>query len=114
MGLFKDGYDQLVTKLKTITGLPVISDPRVVNPPCALLEAPVIAMPTNVVADMEFRLVVIGLGAGDNRTMDQLLDIADLVRAAEIGLTAARPTTVSYGGLDYAAYELTIRTKVAP
>ncbi len=114
MGLFKDGYDQLVTELKTITGLPVVNDPRLINPPCALLEAPTIEMPTSVIAAMDFRLVIIGVGAGDNRTMDQLLDIADLVRAAEIGLTAARPTTVTYAGLDYAAYELNIRTKVSP
>jgi hypothetical protein len=36
------------------------------------------------------------------------------VRAAQIGLTDARPTTVSYGGADYPAYELTINTKVSP
>ena len=58
--------------------------------------------------------MVVGLGTGDNRTLDQLLDLADLIRAAKIGLTQARPTTVSYGGADYPAYELTIRTKVSP
>ena len=112
--LFKKGYDQLVTKLSTITGLTVFNDPRNINVPCAIVEAPSIEMATNVVADMEFRVVIVGMGTGDNRTLDQLLDLADLVRAAQIGLTAARPTTVSYGGADYPAYELTIRTKVAP
>jgi hypothetical protein len=112
--MFKDGYDQLVTKLQTITGLSVFDDPRNLNPPCALVEAPTIAMASNVVADMEYRVVVIALGIGDNRTLDSLLDHIDLVRAAQIGLTDARPTTVSYGGADYPAYELTIRTKVSP
>lgn len=112
--MFKDGYDQLVTKLQTITGLKVFDDPRNLNPPCALVEAPTIAMASNVVADMEYRVVVIALGIGDNRTLDSLLDHIDLVRAAQIGLTDARPTTVSYGGADYPAYELTIRTKVSP
>jgi len=112
--MFKDGYDQLVTKLQTITGLRVFDDPRNINPPCALVEAPTIAMATNVVADMEFRVVVVALGTGDNRTLDSLLDHIDLVRAEQIGLTDARPTTVSYGGADYPAYELTIRTKVSP
>ena len=71
-------------------------------------------MATNVVADMEFRVVMTALGTGDNRTLDNLLDNIDLIRAAQIGLTDARPTTVSYGGADYPAYELTIRTKVSP
>lgn len=112
--LFKTGYDQLVTRLGQITGLKVFNDPRNLNVPCVLVEAPTIEMATNVVADMEYRVIIIGLGTGDKRTMDQLLDLADLVRAAQIGLTSARPTTVSYGGADYPAYELTIRTKVAP
>lgn len=112
--MFKDGYDQLVTKLQTITGLRVIDDPNKINPPCALLEAPTIAMASNVVADMEFRVVVIALGTGDNRTLDSLLDLIDLVRAAQIGLTDARPTSASYQGVDFPAYELTIRTKVSP
>lgn len=112
--LFKTGYDQLVTTLQAITGLTVYSDPRTLNPPCALVEAPTISLNTNVNADMEFRVVIIAPGTGDNRTLDTLLDAADLVREAKIGLTGARPTTVSYGGMDYAAYELSIRTKVSP
>ena len=112
--MFKAGYDQLVTQLQTITGLRVFDDPRNINVPCCIVEAPSIMMTTNVVADMEFRVVVVGLGTGDNRTLDQLLDLADLIRAAKIGLTQARPTTVSYGGADYPAYELTLRTKVSP
>ena len=51
--MFKDGYDQLVGKLQTITGLKVFDDPRNLNPPCALVEAPTIAIATNGVADME-------------------------------------------------------------
>jgi hypothetical protein len=112
--LFKEGYDQLVTKLGTITGLTVFNDPRNINVPCAIVEAPSIQMASNVVADMEFRVIIVGMGTGDNRTLDQLLDLADLIREAEIGLNTARPTTVSYGGADYPAYELVIRTKVAP
>ena len=112
--MFKDGYDQLVTQLQTITGLTVFDDPRNMNPPCAIVEAPSIVMASNVVADMEYRVVVIALGTGDNRTLDSLLDKIDLVREQQIGLTSARPTTVSYGGADYPAYQLTIRTKVSP
>ena len=112
--LFKTGYDQLVTQLQSITGLRVFDDPRNINVPCCIVEAPTISLNTNVNADMEFRVVIVGQGVGDNRTLDQLLDLADLVRTAQIGLTDARPTTVDYGGATYPAYELTIRTKVSP
>lgn len=112
--LFKTGYDQLVTRLGQITGLKVFDDPRTINVPCCIVEAPTMIMHSNVVAEMEFRAIIVGQGTGDNRTLDQLLDLADLVREAQIGLTAARPTTVDYGGAVYPAYELTIATKVAP
>jgi len=112
--LFKSGYDQLVAKLQTITGLTVFNDPRNINVPCCIVEAPNIFVETNVVANMQFRVVIVGMGTGDNRTLDQLLDLADLIREAKIGLTEARPTTVDYGGATYPAYELTINTKVAP
>lgn len=112
--LFKTGYDQLVARLKLITGLQVFDNPVTINVPCVLVEAPTIEMASNLVADMEYRVVVIGMGTGERRTMDHLLDMADLIREAQIGLTSARPTTVSYGGADYPAYELMIRTKVAP
>jgi hypothetical protein len=112
--MFKDGYDQLVAKLTTITGLRVFDNPNTINVPCCIVEAPSITMASNVVADVEYRVVVVGMGTGDNRTLDQLLDLADLIRAAQIGLTDARPTTVSYSGAAYPAYELTIRTKVSP
>jgi hypothetical protein len=112
--LFKTGYDQLVTRLGQITGLRVFDDPRNINVPCVVVEAPSIMMASNVVADMQFRVIIVGQGTGDNRTLDQLLDLADLVREAQIGLTEARPTTIDYGGQAYPAYELTISTKVAP
>ena len=72
--LFKTGYDQLVTQLQSITGLRVFDDPRNINVPCCIVEAPTISLNTNVNADMEFRVVMVGMGTGDNRTLDQLLN----------------------------------------
>ena len=66
--LFKTGYDQLVTRLGQITGLRVFDDPRNINVPCVVVEAPSIMMATNVVADMQFRVVIVGQGTGDRKT----------------------------------------------
>ena len=54
------------------------------------------------------------LSAGDRKALDKLLDLADLIRAAKLGLMSGRPTVVQIGAQDFAAYELTLSTKVAP
>ena len=112
----KDGYSALVAKLGTITGLPVVSssDPRNINPPCVLVDAPSFLMHTNVVTEMQFSIKILGIGPGDRKALDKLLDLADLVRAAEIGLMSGRPTVTQIGNQDFASYELTLSTKVAP
>lgn len=112
----KDGYSALVTKLGTITGLPVVSssDPRNINPPCVLVDAPSFLMHTNVVTEMQFSIKILAIGPGDRKALDKLLDLADLVRAAEIGLMSGRPTVTQIGNQDFASYELTLSTKVAP
>ena len=55
--IFNDGFDALVSKLGTITGLPVVynSDPRNINPPCVLVEAPTFVMQSNVIAELQFK-----------------------------------------------------------
>ena len=112
----KDGYSALVTKLGTITGLPVVSssDPRNINPPCVLVDAPSFLMHTNVVTEMQFSIKILAIGPGDRKALDKLLDLADLIRAAEIGLMSGRPTVTQIGNQDFASYELTLSTKVAP
>lgn len=110
------GFDALVTKLGTISNLPVTvsSDPRNINPPCVYVDAPTFLMPTNVVAEMQFSVKIITNGPGDRKALQKLLELADKIRAAKIGLIDGRPTVVTIGGGEYAAYDLTIHTKVAP
>jgi hypothetical protein len=112
----KDGYSALVTRLGQITGLPVVSssDPRNINPPCVLVDAPSFLMHTNVVTEMQFSIKILAIGPGDRKALDKLLDLADLIRAAEIGLMSGRPTVTQIGNQDFASYELTLSTKVAP
>ena len=111
---FKLGYDNVVDKLQTITGLRVFDDPRNLNPPCALVDAPVIRMNSNLVFDMTFSVKIIGTGPGDYKCLSKLLELADLVRRAQIGLTDVRPTVTTIGTQEYASYELTIGAKIGP
>jgi hypothetical protein len=71
-------------------------------------------MPTNTIAQMDFTVKVLTIGPGDRRAVRNLLQLVDLIRAANIGLTGGRPTVTTIGGAEYASYELTISTKVAP
>lgn len=114
--IFNDGFDTLVTRLGTISGLPVTvsSDPRNINPPCVLVDAPSFSMQTNVVTQMDFTVKILAIGPGDRKALNKLLELADKIRSAKIGLTDGRPTVTSLGGLEFASYDLTIRTKVAP
>jgi hypothetical protein len=114
--LFNEGFDDLVAKLETITGLRVTTsnDPRNINPPCILVEAPAFLMPTNAVAQMDFTVKVLTIGPGDRRAVRNLLELADLIRGANIGLTGGRPTVTTISGAEYASYDLTVSTKVAP
>lgn len=114
--IFNGGFDDLVTKLGTISGLPVTvsSDPRNINPPCVLVDAPTFVMPTNVIAQMDFVVKIIGIGVGDRKALSKLLELADKIRAAQIGLLDGRPSITPIGGLEFVSYDLTIRTKVAP
>lgn len=111
---FKLGYDNVVDKLQTITGLKVFDDPRNLNPPCAFVDAPVIRMNSNLVFDMTFTVRIIGTGPADYKCLAKLLELADLVRRAQIGLTDVRPAVTTIGTQDYASYELTIGAKIGP
>ena len=111
---FKLGYDNVVDKLQTITGLRVVDDPRNLNPPCAFVDAPVIRMNSNLVFYMTFTINIIGIGPGDYKCLSQLLELADLVRRAQIGLTDVRPAVTTIGTQEFASYELTIGAKIGP
>ena len=109
---FNDGYNAIVTILGTATGLTIADDPRNINPPGILVQAPVITMHSNNVAEMEFFVTVIGTGPGNKNALTKLLEIADKIREGKIGLKSARPTVQQIGGAEYPAYELIIVTKV--
>ena len=111
--MFDDAYDTLVAKLGTIVNLRVVTDPGSLVPPCVLVEAPSFLMQSGEVAEMDFNVVLIGMGVGGTRTLEGLLGQAALIQQAKIGLTDGRPTTVNYAGTEYPAYQLTIKTRAS-
>lgn len=114
--IYNGAFDNLVTTLGLISGLPVTvsSDPRNINPPCVLVDAPSFAMMTTDVAQMDFTVKILTIGPGDRKALSKLLELSDKIRAAGIGLVDGRPTVTSLGGLEFASYDLTIRTKMQP
>ena len=112
----KAGYNDLIALLGAIVNLPVVSssDPRNINPPCVLVDAPSFVMHTNTIPEMQFSIKIMTIGPGDRKALDKLLELADKIRAANLGLQSGRPTVVQIGSQDFAAYELTLSTKVVP
>jgi hypothetical protein len=112
--LLENGYSDMVALLGAITNLPVVSssDPRNINPPCVLVDAPSFVMHTNVIPEMQFSIKIMTIGPGDRKALDKLLELADKIRDANLGLQSGRPTVVQIGSQDFAAYELTLSTKV--
>jgi len=112
--LLENGYQDMVTLLGAITNLPVVSssDPRNINPPCVLVDAPSFLMHTNTIPEMQFTIKIMAIGPGDRKALDKLLELADKIRAANLGLQSGRPTVVQIGSQDFAGYELTLSTKV--
>ena len=111
--MFEDAYDTLVTELEGIVNLRVVTDPGNLVPPCVLVEAPSFLMQSGTVAEMDFNVMLIGLGVGGVRTLNGLLAQAALIQEAEIGLLDGRPTTANYAGTEYPAYQLTIKTRAS-
>ena len=71
-------------------------------------------MNSNLVFDMTFTVRIIGIGPADYKCLSKLLELADKVRQAQIGLTDVRPAVTTIGSQDYASYELTIGAKIGP
>ena len=110
--LLNEGIDDLATKLATATSLRVVTDPRNIAPPCIFLDAPDIEAFNYNIAKMTFPARIISLGPANLDAMRNLLQMCSSILAAKVGLTAARASGITLGGIDYAAYDLTIAIQV--
>lgn len=107
-GSLNAALDDLATTLGTISGLPVVRDPRNITPGCVLLDAPTFDAFNYRIVRMTVPALIISSGPGNQDALDQILGIAADVMAKQVGVISGRPINVSIGGTDAPAYELTI------
>lgn len=107
--LLNEALDDLAATLGTITGYPVVTDPRNVNPPCVLIAAPSFDAFNYNILTVTFPASLIGSGPGNLDALRVLLELAAKLLAKNVAVTSGRPTTMQIGGGEYPAYDLTIR-----
>lgn len=106
--LFNEAIDDLSATLKTITGLPVAIDPRHITTSCVFIDAPSFDAFNYNIVTLDFPVKIIGSGPGNLDALRNLLQIAAKLLAKNVAVRNGRPTVVSIGGADYAAYDLLI------
>ena len=106
--LFNEALDDLAASLTSITGLQVVTDPRSINPPCAFIDAPSFVAFNRNIVKLTFPVRLITLGPGNLDAQRSLMNMAALVLAKNVAVTAGRPTIAVIGGSELAAYDLTI------
>lgn len=106
--LFNETLDDLSSKLATATGLRVVTDSRSLNPPCVFIDAPSFDAWNYNIARMTFPVRIIAAGPATLTNLRLLLNMAAKLLAANVAVMDGRPTVLSSGGQDFAAYDLTI------
>lgn len=112
-GLFNEGLDDLATTLLTITGLPVVRDPRNISPGCVLIGAPSFQAYNYNIAQLTVPIQVISSGPGNQDALDQLLSIVAQLLDKNVAVTEGRPTSLDIGGTICPGYDLTIEMQVS-
>ena len=106
--LFNECLDDLATKLGTVTGLQVVTDPRNLVPPCVFIDAPTFEVRNYNIVKMTFPIRCITLGPGNLDAQRSLMNLAAKVLGANVAVVDGRPTIAIIGGSEMAAYDLTI------
>ena len=105
--LFNTALDDLATFLTQVAGLQVVTDPRNIVPPCAMISACSFEAWNSQVVDMSFPVSLVTLGPANLDAQRSLLNIMSKVLAANIAVTDGRPTSTLIGGVEYPSYEVT-------
>jgi hypothetical protein len=106
--LFNEALDDLKTKLETITGLQVVTDPRNLVPPCAFIGACSFEAWNYNIVKISWPVQIISMGPSNLDAMRNLLNLSALVLTGVGSVTAGRPTTLDVGGVMLPCYELTV------
>jgi hypothetical protein len=106
--LFNEALDDLAAALNAVTGLTCITDPRNLVPPCVLVEAPTFVAWNYNIVKMTFPVRIITLGPGNLDAQRSLMNLANKVLTANVGVVDGRPTIAVIGGSELPAYDLTV------
>ena len=106
--LLNEALDDLASTLATITGLPVVTDPRYILPGCVLIQAPSFEAFTFNVVKMTFPVMIIGSGPGNLDALRALMAVASQLIAKKVGILDGRPATALIGGTEQPAYDCTL------
>lgn len=106
--LFNEALDDLKTTLSTISGLPVVTDPRNILPGCVMIGAPTFDAFNYNVVRMVFPCTIISSGPGNLDALRQLLSIAAKLLAKNVAVLDGRPDVAVIGGTEQPAYSVNI------
>jgi len=106
--LFNETLDDLAAKIASATGLRTVTDSRSINPPCVFIDAPAFDSWNYNIAKMTFPVRVIASGPATLTNLRLLLNMASKLLAANIAVMDGRPSTLTIGGQEFAAYELSV------
>lgn len=107
--LFNEAIDDLAATLATISGLPVVTDPRNILPGCAFLDAPSFDAFNYNIVNMDFPVKVIGSGPGNADSLRFILGIVAQLLAKKVAVLSGNPSVAIVGGTEQPCYNLTIR-----
>lgn len=107
--LFNEAIDDLAATLGTISGLPVVTDPRNIMPGCVFLDAPSFDAFNYNIVTMTFPVKVIGSGPGNLDALRYILGIAAQLLAKKVAVVDGQPAVALIGGTEQPCYDLTIR-----
>lgn len=110
--MLNEGLDDLAARLATITGLPVITDPRNIIPNSVLVQAPSFTAFNYNILDVSWPLTVIGSGPGNLDSLRILLNLVSKIVTKDMAITDGRPVAVEIGGTIAPGYELTAKWQV--
>lgn len=100
--------DNLATKLATISGLKVVTDPRNIQPPCVFLDAPSFDAWNYNIVKMSFPCRLISMGPSNLDALRVCLNMAANILTANLGVTDGRPSSVTIGGVEYPSFDINI------
>lgn len=106
-GLLIDGWNHAITVLEGI-GLPVVSDPRNIQPPCIIVEPPSMRVMSAYVSELDIPATVIAPPPGNREAALWLLEKADEIAEA-IMVTTGNPGSYTVSSTDLPAYLVNIR-----